>query len=131
MEFTNEKYISILRHLQKRLQEFEPELFESMWEVTNVELPPRPRLLQYLRNLIGMLREHSRGSYEEILSLLNEFIRTEEGNQIEGIEVVFSPAEQEIYGIESIDLSDVPDRSQLINKLEQILEAIETDGNHN
>ena len=124
MPLTDEEYLEILRHLQRRLNEAEPELYERLAEKMDFDGTPRQRAVRYLRSLIGMMRERSSGSYASVLNLLNKSISTEDGHPIAGIRVDLSPQEQQLYQMDEIDLSELPDRSRLIEELQAILDRL-------
>lgn len=127
MPFTDEQYLDILGHLQKRLREFDPDLFELLQQQQGESIEPRDRLLQYLRNVISAMREQSTTPYRNALDLLNEYVETENGGRIDGIEVAFTDPDQELYGVELVDLLSMVDRESLIEDLSVILNQLESD----
>ena len=125
MPLSDEDYQELLRHLQKHLRRAEPEMFERLAERIDFEGTQRQRVIRYLHNLIGMMKERSSGSFSNILDLLNRNISTEDGKPIDQIRVVLTPEEQQLYQIDEIDLSELPDRTKLIMDLQKILDSLE------
>jgi len=128
MALTDDEYLDILRHLQERLREFAPDVFENLSEIT-VDLPPNPqtRLIRYLGFVIRTFKTRSSDTYPYILDLLNNNIKTKEGNSIESIKISFTPEEAQLYGIDEFDLVNLPDDSAFLDDLITILNSIQED----
>lgn len=75
--------------------------------------------------------EAMEGSHNE----LNNWVRTEQGGPILGLRLVLSPAEQELYRQEHVDLASLPDRSAFISSLRELradlMREIEESGGQN
>jgi hypothetical protein len=127
MPLSDEDYVDILKHLQRRLQEYAPDIFEHLGSMQDIQGSPRERLIRYFQYAIGMFKEQSSSSYPDILELLNRYIETRDGSNIDGIQIVFSPEEREMYGIGEVDLGSLPDRSDLIDSLLSIMDVVTKD----
>jgi|SRR6267143_1727268 len=127
MPFSSEDYLEILRHIQRIVQNLEPDLFERLSEIAQIEATPRQRLLRYLSSLIGSYRQRSSESYAKVLNLLNRFVKPAEGRSIDGVSITLSVQERELYRVDEINLSDMPKREELIEALERVLHTIESE----
>ncbi len=120
MALSREDWIDITRHLQQHVQEADPEVFELLARHVERWDDPRRYLIDYLDGLIKIMSERSSGSHGKILNELNHWVRTQQGGPIRGIRLVLTPAEQELYRREFVDLAALPDRSAFIAGLREL-----------
>lgn len=126
---SDKDYREIMLHLLSVAREYDSDLYDRL---SRYELLPdnnKVNLLNYLQITIHSLAEWNSSSYSKILSNFNEFVKIKGSNEINGIRVMLSPQEQELYGLEFVDLSKAPKRSKLINELEDLY--IELGGDQN
>lgn len=114
MALSHEDWIDITRHLQQQVHDADPEVFELLARHVERRNDPRRYLVDYIDVLVKVMSERSSGSHGRILNELNNWVRTEQGGPIRGIRLVLSPAEQELYRREYVDLASLPDRSAFI-----------------
>ena len=134
MPLNGNDYMTILRLLQSRLLEADPEAVEIVNRAVGLRETafapaedPKAAALQYMDALIKVMSERSAGKNGRILNLANSYIRTESGKPIQALTVQLSPADQEIYGAESYDLARLPDRSRFLKQLRDLRDEIQED----
>ena len=114
-----------MQHLQTRLRQADPVIFESLSDVLTVQVQPRERFFKYLLSIINAMKEGSSTSYDNAVAKLGHFITDTDNLPIQGISIVLSPAESELYQVHEIDLSEMPDNSQLIDDLLELAKIVE------
>ena len=131
MPLQRDDYLTILRLLQSKLREADPEALDLVNRAAGLrELDfapaeqPRSAVLLYLEALIKVMSERSAGENGRILNLANRYIRTEGGEPIQALTVQLSPTEREIHRAESYDLARLPDRSRFLAQLRDLRDAI-------
>lgn len=127
MALSNEDYLELLRHVQTVVRQYEPDLFDPLSGIRQKDIQPKQLVLRYLSSLIGAISQRSAGTYPRVLRLLNEHITPIEGRQITGIKVSLSPQERELYRLDEVNLSEIPERDELIAELHRIYELIESE----
>jgi hypothetical protein len=120
MALSREDWIDVTRHLQQHVRKADPEVFELLARHVERWNDPRRYLVDYIDGLMKVMSERSSGSHGRILNELNNWVRTEQGGPIRGIRLVLSPAEQELYRREFVDLASLPDRSAFITGLREL-----------
>lgn len=118
MALNRNDYTVLLRLLQGRLREYDPESFEAVGSSFERGTNPRAALLDYISLTIKVAAERSGGENGRILNLLNRYVRTEKGGPVQALRIELSPAERELYEAESFDLARLPDRSEFIEYLQ-------------
>ena len=135
MALSRQDWIDITRHLQQQVHEADQEVFELLARHGERQNDPRRYLVDYVEGLIKVMSERSSGSHGRILNELNNWVRTQQGGPIRGIRLVLSPAEQELYRREYVDLASLPDRSVFIAGLRELrddlVREIEESGGQN
>ena len=120
MALSREDWIDITRHLQQQVHEADSEAFELLARHVERWNDPRRYLIDYIDVLVKVMSERSSGSHGRILNELNNWVRTEQGGPIRGVRLVLSPAEQELYRQDHVDLASLPDRSAFISGLREL-----------
>jgi hypothetical protein len=120
MALSREDWIDITRHLQQQVHDADPEVFEILARHVERWDEPQRYLIDYIDVLVKVMSERSSGSHGRILNELNNWVRTEQGGPIRGLRLVLSPAEQELYRQEHVDLASLPDRSAFISSLREL-----------
>ncbi len=128
MPLSRNDFVILMRHLQRELQELDPEAHALVVQHAERSDDPRRYFLDYLRSLIKIVSERSLGAHGRVLNLLNENLRTAEGGPIRGIRLELSQAEHEIYEQEVVDLAELPDRGEFVEELLALYHDLEEDG---
>jgi len=128
MPLSREDFVAVMRHLQREVQQLDPEAHALVAQYTERSDDPRRYLLDYLRSLIKILSERSSGAHGRVLNLLNEHVRTPQGGPIRGIRLELSLTEREIYQQEGIDLALLPDREEFVQELLALYHDLNEDG---
>ena len=117
MPLSREDFVQLTRHLQAELREVDPEAQALVTEYTEQSNDSRRYFLDYLRSVIKVVSERSSGAHGRVLNLLNESVRTAEGGPVTGIRLELTGTERELYRRESIDLAQLPDRTEVVEAL--------------
>lgn len=132
MALNREECLDLLRYVQRQLADVDRPSFELLSQSFEHSEDPRRALVSYLDTLIKVEAERSSGSYGWVLDYLNRYVRTADGGPVRSIRVVLSPQEYQLYGVEVLDLAELPDRSEFIAELRdlraKILEDSEPEG---
>ena len=135
MALQRDDYLTILRLLQSKLRAVDPEALDLVNRAVGLRdlnltsaQQSRSAVILYLEALIKVMSERSAGRNGRILNLANRHIRTEGGGPIQALTVQLTPAEQEIYQVESYDLARLPERSEFLAQIRDLRDAIEEDG---
>lgn len=132
MALNREECLDLLRYVQRQLADVDRPSFELLSQSFEHSEDPRRALVSYLDTLIKVEAERSSGSYGWVLDYLNRYVRTDDGGPVRSIRVVLSSQEYELYGVEVLDLAELPDRSEFIAELRdlraKILEDSEPEG---
>lgn len=132
MALNREECLDLLRYVQHQLADVDRPSFELLSQSFEHSEDPRRALVSYLDTLIKVEAERSSGSYGWVLDYLNRYVRTDDGGPVRSIRVVLSSQEYELYGVEVLDLAELPDRSEFIAELRdlraKILEDSEPEG---
>ncbi|PAU93710.1 hypothetical protein CK503_11200 [Aliifodinibius salipaludis] len=128
MALNEQDYFEILYHLQEEVAGNEPQLANNFLEISNNIIEeyedPRKILIHSLERLIELLEQESSNTYENVLTNLNNFVETEEGQKIDGIHVELSPKQKKLYQQDYIDLSEMKSQETMISELNEIIEEI-------
>jgi hypothetical protein len=73
------------------------------------------------------MRRRSRHTYESAIEIGGEFIRTETNEAISDFSLVTTPADREFLGFDQISLSQAPDVEALVQELQQVISALESE----
>lgn len=117
MPLSREDFVQLTRHLQAELREVDPEAQALVTEYTEQSDDSRRYFLDYLGSVIKVVSERSAGAHGRVLNLLNESVRTAEGGPVTGIRLELTGTERELYRRESIDLAQLPDRTEVVEAL--------------
>lgn len=120
--------LDLLRYVQRQLADVDRPSFELLSQSFEHSEDPRRALVSYLDTLIKVEAERSSGSYGWVLDYLNRYVRTEDGGPVRSIRVVLSSQEYELYGVEVLDLAELPNRSEFIAELRDLRAKILEDG---
>ena len=124
MPLRNEDYHRILKHFLMWVRRRDEVGYEHLMRFAELDYErPRQALLHCIRKYSHTVRPASRGTHGAVLRALNAHI----GGEIDGISVMLSPAEQEIYGRETVDLVPRVDRTEFVEALHTLYEMIEAE----
>lgn len=124
MSLTNEDYHHVLKHFLTWVRRRDEVGYEHMMRFAEFDHEqPRQALLHCIRTYSHTVRPASRGTHGAVLRSLNANIEGE----IDGITVMLSPAEQELYERETVDLVPVIDKTEFVEALHALYEMIESD----
>jgi hypothetical protein len=85
---------------------------------------PRHALLNCIRKYAHTVQPTAKGTHGKMLQLMNENIQ----GDVQGVRVMLSPNEQDLYRREFVDLTPTIDKSQFIVALHNLYEMIESEG---
>ena len=106
MALSQHDYRDLLRHFLTWVREMDPVGHERLMALAELEAPDsRQALLNALAAYGESMGARGERSHSAVLYRLNQFVSTEEGRPIQGIRVALSPAEQERYELEYLDLT--------------------------
>jgi hypothetical protein len=125
MSLSNEDFTELLQHLQARLRQTDQAIFERLSGVAITQAQPREQFFKYLFSIISVMKEGSSASYHTAVAKLGEFIKGANNLPIQGIRIALSPAERELYKVNEVDLSEMPDNSSLIDDLLAIARIVD------
>jgi hypothetical protein len=128
MPLSRNDFAAITRHLQREVQQLDPEAHALVVQYTERSDDPRRYLLDYLRSLIKIMSERSSGAHGRVLNLLNAYVRTADGRPVRGIRLELSPIEREVYQRETVDLASLPDRDEFVAELLKLYNDLIEDG---
>ncbi len=124
MPLTRQDAIEITQQVEALLRQYDPFTFEIATSRLDRGDDPGRNLLAMLGLVTRIYSEKSSGLAARALDRINHHVRRPDGEPITGITVELSPAERELYGREDVDLATVPDRTEFINELEDVLRVI-------
>lgn len=124
MALSRSDYMDLLRFVQSQLREVDPDAFEVVAKSYERSDTPRFTLINYLSALTRLMSERSGGSHGRILNRLNAVVRRVDGEPVQGLRVLLSPEEQELFQTESVNLASLPDRSEFVRIIDEVLGAI-------
>jgi hypothetical protein len=78
---------------------------------------PAERLLGYLDMLEGEFQLQSDRTQAELIERLRRVVATDTGHPVQGVEVWFSDADRQIYGVDRLDLWATPEMSAIVEEL--------------
>ena len=118
-------FTDILEHLRKLVREADFADLDNTASIESSTLDtPKRRLETYLYMTINMLKERS-GS--QALNTYNRFERTleiEKGGAFDGVTVVLTDAQREMYGVDKYSIHDMDDYASVIIELQKVLDEI-------
>jgi hypothetical protein len=124
MPLTNDDYHHILKHFLTYVRKRDEVGYEHLMEFAEIEdQEPRQALLHCIRKYSNTVQPASKGTHGAVLRMLNENIEGE----IEGINVILSPGEQELYQRETLDLVPFVDKAKFVDALHRLYKVIESD----
>ena len=124
MPLSRRDCVELLRDIEGLLREYDPTMLEVVIGATEHYNDPRRYLVEFLRTIGRIYSERSGGMYAPILNSINRFVKLPDGSPVRGLSVALSPAEQELYDRREVDLADLPDRSQFVAELNQVIDVI-------
>lgn len=131
MPLSGDDYHEVASHFLDLVRERDPATFERLIEHVRFD-PQRPK--RSLLNFIGAYAEmgavRSVGAHAAILDRLNQHVRTDQAGPVRGIRVALSPAEQQLYRSEYVDLVPILDFSEFAAALRDLYERIMVEGGH-
>jgi len=125
MPLSREDAIELTRFVEQLLRQYDAGSYELIMRSTQRVDEPGRNLLILLGTLMRFYKERSGGEHARILDTINHYVRLPDERPIQGLSVELSPAEQEIYNVEEVDLAVLPDRTQFLDEIHRIIEDIE------
>lgn len=119
---TEEEFAELLQHLQMRMREHNlGELNQRILADIRID-PGRPstQLIRYIDALIAELRLGNDTTIRTMIDSANQFVRTELGRGVDGLSVVFSDADRELFGRDTVDLGVGRDLASFLDDLERL-----------
>lgn len=89
---------------------------------------PSQDFRNYLTSVINAIGESSYSGYQRTIKIFNECLRTENGTQIEGVEVRVDDRDFGVYRADIIRLDDQRDWAELVKELKQLQVDLEQSG---
>jgi len=125
MALTNAQYQDVLRHFLTWVKKRDPVGYEWIMKVAEVDYEhPRNALLHCIMKYAHTVQPAAKGTHGKILQLMNENIQ----GDVQGVRVMLSPNERELYRREFVDLTPTIDKSQFVEALHSLYEMIESEG---
>jgi hypothetical protein len=121
MALSREDCVVLTRHIDGLIREYDPAALEHIIGSTEHYNDPCPYVVELLRTLMRFYSERSGGQHGSILNRVNRYVRLPNGQPVRGISVALTPGELQRYETEEVDLAELPDRSEFLNEIEQIL----------
>lgn len=134
MSLTDDDWKEILIHLRRRVQEAGLDALDEQLTVNWYHtLNAREDFWQYFDKLVARLRERSLVGYNKALYAVREAIQVEGGQQVEGIDLVFSEDDARRFGLKDtqLDLKTMDHFSQLVTELEALKAYLDKRGYRN
>jgi hypothetical protein len=121
MSLSTEDWFQVFSHIRRRVRECGLADIDNRItaDFRGSESPQRD-FHRYLSTLVGALTERSRSGYEKSLTAIQESIRTEDGDPVEGVEVIVSDADSVVYQTDRIALKDGRDFTLVISELRKL-----------
>lgn len=127
MPLSNAQYQDVLRHFLTWVRRKDPVGFETLMRYAEIDLErglDRETLLRAIKTYAHTMQPATTGTHGKILRMLNDHIRGE----IQGVQVVLSPREQELYRRDVVDLTPAVDKSDFVAALHELYRMIEEEG---
>ena len=124
MPLSRQDCLQLVREIELFLREYDPGSVELVLRALQPEDDPQRYLIVFLKTIRHFYAERSGGTYGPILDRINHFVRLENDGPVRGLSVALSPAEQERYGLEEVNLAEIPDRSEFLRELDRIIVTI-------
>lgn len=129
MALSNDDWAEVLQHTRTRVRE------AGLSDVDErVALDFRPTesasadFLRYLDSVISALRERSSSTFQRAFDTFREYVRTEDGTPVQGIEVRVEERDFRIFPTHRIDLGDQPNLGVSIEELTRLRHALLSSG---
>src|SRR5215469_14344968 len=107
MALSSDDWAEILKHTRTRVREAG---LRDLDEQVTLDFRPTESgsadVLRYLDSLISALGERSRSTYQRALDTFREYVRTEDGTSVQGIEVRVQDRDFNIFSTHRVDLAD-------------------------
>jgi len=124
MPLSDDDCLELLRHLQTRLRQADPELFDKLG-MTIIGYPPYEQLQKYLHGILMATKEKSGMIYHNMVLPQLEYIKSAKGKRIESILIALSPEEQQLYQVQQIELERLPNYTDFIKDLFELERIID------
>lgn len=128
MALSDSDCLELLKHLQAKLREADPELFDRLGTITGY-IAPYEQLRNYLFGIVSVMKGRSSVTYRRVVTQLGQYITAPDSKAIEGINITLSPMEQQLYQMDEIELAQLPDNSEFINDLLELARDLEQEWN--
>lgn len=121
MAFSNNDWGEILGHMRRRVREVGfADLDERLTLDFQASNDARADFARYLSSLLAGLNERSLSGYTKALRTLQDVLEVEDGQHVEGIEVLLSDSDSRLFDRRILDLGTVEDLTPLIRELESL-----------
>jgi hypothetical protein len=121
MSLSTEDWFQVFAHIRRRVQECGlADIDNSITAGFRGSETPQRDFRNYLSTLVGALTERSRSGYEKALRAVQESIRTESGEPVEGLEVIVADSDRVVYQTDRIALKDARDFTLVIDELRRL-----------
>ena len=84
--------------------------------------------LLYLDQFLQAISESSASTYRRSLDRFRQYLETEDGSEIEGIEVAMIESDSLLYSVDSLDLGEQTDNEPIVRELKRLRSDMEEAG---
>jgi hypothetical protein len=127
MSLSPSDYGEILAHLRKEVQDARlAQIDAAIMEDIKFSETPKQELSYYLKGLYTELSLISQRQFLKTQFILNENVRTENGEKIVGIKVELTPQEKDLFQVDEIDLSKALIPDEAIRGILELIEIIQS-----
>jgi hypothetical protein len=129
MALSDSDCLELLKHLQAKLREADPELFDRLGVTITGYIAPYEQLRNYLFSIVSVMKGRSGVTYRRVVTQLGQYITAPDNKAIEGINITLSPMKQQLYQMDEIELARLPDNWEFINDLLELVRDLEQEWN--
>jgi hypothetical protein len=121
MALSRDDWREMLAHIRTQVREVGlADIDDRIAGDIRASVDSRDDFSRYLAMLLRALNEQSYSGYKRALRAIRESIRTEEGGPIEGIEILVTEADANLYQTRRIDLEELTDLAPVISDLAEL-----------
>lgn len=119
MELTNKDWGDILDHMRLRVREAGlTDLDDRIFIDFLITNDSRRDFSRYLSALINALTQISNYRHTKTLNIFQDVLGTERAQHVDGIEIIFSDVDSQLFGAKQFDLANAENLAPLIRELE-------------
>src|SRR4029077_21255067 len=117
-----EEYAEVLQYLQRHMRD---SALASVNDriIADIRLEPgsaSTQVLRYLDTLRAEVQLGTDASVRRIVERLRETVGTESGRPVDGLRLVFSPADRDLFGTDAVDLGVTPNLDLILHEIDEL-----------